>query len=610
MEQDPSITVIMPTYGHATFIPRAIESLLAQTLDDWRLVIVDDCSPDDTPTRVEPYLTDPRIAYTRLPRNEGLGRALNVGLDQAGTGLIAYLPSDDRYFRDHLTSLIDCLDRHPEAMMAISGVRHHYNRSALAAPPEEAPQLVQCAHRRTNERWVERCELVTDDLERMLWGRLRANGPVVETGRVTCEWVDHPAQLHKLLREPEGGINPYRVAFSVQHPMRFHSTAGNPIDEIERYRTMRERPDSPPAADALKIVLTGELAYNADRVLALEERGHKLFGLWMPNPYWYNTVGPLPFGHVEDLPRDDWQEAMRRLQPDVIYALLNWQAVPFAHHVLTHNPGVPFVWHFKEGPFICLEHGCWPELVELTRRADGLIFSSPEMEDWFVTVVPEIRERPRLVLDGDLPKRDWFNADRSPLLSASDGEVHTVVPGRPIGLHPETVQELGSHDIHVHFYGDFTQGQWRQWITRTEGLASRHLHLHPTVDQEDWVHELSRYNAGWLHGFRSENYGDIGRANWDDLNYPARMATYAVAGLPMLQVDNTGSIVATQALCDRLGLGVTYTSIPDLAAKLHDGCSIQAIREHVWAQRDAFTFDSHADRLLAFFRTVIEDRTL
>ncbi len=70
----------------------------------------------------------------------------------------------------------------------------------------------------------------------------------------------------------------------------------------------------------------------------------------MPSPYWYNTVGPVPFGHVEDLPAIGWREAIRALRPDIIYALLNWQAVPFARRVLADNPGVPFVWHFKEGP--------------------------------------------------------------------------------------------------------------------------------------------------------------------------------------------------------------------------------------------------------------------
>ena len=61
----------------------------------------------------------------------------------------------------------------------------------------------------------------------------------------------------------------------------------------------------------------------------------------MPDPYWYNYVGPLPFGHVHDLDFAIWQEDVRRIQPDVIYALLNWQAVPFVHSVLGQNPGIP-----------------------------------------------------------------------------------------------------------------------------------------------------------------------------------------------------------------------------------------------------------------------------
>ena len=113
---------------------------------------------------------------------------------------------------------------------------------------------------------------------------------------------------------------------------------------------MRERPGTLPVGGGLKILLVGELAYNADRVLALEEQGHRLYGLWIQRPHWYNTGGPVPFGHVEDLPRHNWREAIRQIQPDVIYALLNWQAVPFAHEVLMATRGIPFVWHFKEDP--------------------------------------------------------------------------------------------------------------------------------------------------------------------------------------------------------------------------------------------------------------------
>lgn len=608
-ERSPRISVLMPTYEHAAFIAGAIGSLLGQSLADWELVIVDDGSADDTAAVVAPYLADPRIRYERLAANVGLGAALNVALDRARAPRIAYLPADDKFYPEHLESLAARLDADPGAVMAYSGVRHHYNRVAEGVIAGHSLQLVQVMHRRTDARWLGRRELVTDDLGRMLWNRLLRDGRAVASGRVTCEWVDHPDQLHKVVREPVGGINAYRQRFAVAHPLRFHSSVGNEIDEVEHYRRFRERAATPRAAGGLKILLVGELAYNADRVLALEERGHALYGLWMPEPYWYNTVGPLPFGHVHDLPRADWRRAIGELRPDVIYALLNWQAVPFAREVLAANTGVPFVWHFKEGPFICREKGSWQALVELHTRADGLVYSSAEMRDWFAGVLPGAATAiPSLVLDGDLPKREWFVDARAPRLSQQDGAVHTVVPGRPIGLHPQDVAALAGEGVHLHFYGEYTHGQWGAWIDRARALAPDHLHLHGHVDQRRWVEEFSRYDAGWLHFFASSNEGDLRRADWDDLNIPARAATLAAAGLPMIQRDNDGACVATQSLGRRLEISVFASDMAELGARLRDATAMQRVREQVWRHRHEFTFDHHADRLLGFLGAVAAAR--
>jgi glycosyltransferase involved in cell wall biosynthesis len=607
----PRISILMPTYNQATFIVRSLKSLYAQSMPDWELLIVDDHSLDDTAVQLQPFLNDFRIRYFRLKTNSGLGAALNFGLERAQSPLIAYLPSDDVYYPEHLQTLIDLLDQNPDAVMAYSGVRHHYNRTAPGQIPGYPIQLVQAAHRATLHRWVERDELVTDDLERMFWGKLCAYNATLQTGKITCEWVDHPHQRHKLLQEPEGGINRYRQYYQVQEPLRFHSTTGNFIDEGKHYRQFRERPDTPPAPDGLKILLVGELAYNPERVLALEERGHRLYGLWMRHPYWYNTVGPLPFGHVRDLPYPDWKRAVRKLKPDVIYALLNWQAVPFVNAVLNELPDIPFVWHFKEGPFICLEKGTWPQLVEIYTKSDGQIFTSPEMQAWFDTLLPDTSQNhPTLLLDGDLPKRDWFQAETSPLLSAQDREFHTVVPGRPIGLHPSDVMDLAHNGIHLHFYGNFTQNQWLEWIDKTVRLAPRNIHLHSTADQEDWVREFSQYDAGWLHYFKSENEGEIRRSNWDDLNYPARLATLVAAGLPLLQRDNTGSRVATQSLVRSLDLGLFFSNMHELHTQLDNPVRMAQLRKNVWRQRELFTFDAHADELVRFFRTVIETKNI
>lgn len=606
MPAAPRVSVLMPSFEQSHFLPRALASLQAQILSEWQALIVDDGSQDATWQAAAPFLEDRRIRYLRLPHNEGLGRALNVALDHAGADLLAYLPSDDVFYPQHLGQLAAALDADPQAVLAYAGLRHHYKRSAPGAIPGLPLQLVQCMHRRVDMRWIERAELESDDLERLFWSRLRLLGRFVATGALSCEWVDHPAQRHKTMQEPVGGINLFRQRYRVRTPLRYHASTGNAIDEPRLYRRFRERAPTPPAADGLRIVLVGELAYNAERVLALEEHGHTLYGLWMREPCWFNTVGPLPFGHVRDLPREGWQAALRELQPDLIYAQLNWQAVPFAHEVMQAGTGIPFVWHFKEGPFVCLEKGLFPQLLALYRHADGQIYCSPEVRDWFDTVCPGLSgTRPHMVLDGDLPKREWFEAERAALLSAADGEVHTVVPGRPIGLHPPTVAELAQQGVHLHFYGDYTQGQWREWIARASALAPRHLHLHANVAQDRWVEEFSRYDAGWLHCFASRNAGELARADWDDLNTPARIGTLAMAGVPMIQRDNRGAIVAAQALARRLDIGLFYDGIEDLATQLRQAGRMQALRANLWRQRGQFAFDSHVPALVAFFREVI-----
>lgn len=603
----PAVSVLMPVHDQAAFLPRAIASLSAQSFTDWELIIVDDGSRDGTAARLT-RLNDPRIRVLHHPRNRGLGAALNTALAAARAPLIAYLPADDLYFADHLALLTAALADHPDAVLAVAGVRHHYNKYAEARIAGEPLQLVQAMHRRGEERWIERAELTTDDLDAMFWNGLLARGGEVQTSTVTCEWVDHPAQRHKVIRAPDGGINPYRLRYRVAEPLRFRNTTGLDVDEVARFDRYRRRPASATARDPLKILLVGELAYNPERVLALEERGHKLYGLWTDTPAWFNWVGPQPFGHVEDLPRDDWQAALTRVRPDVIYALLNWQTVPFARAVQRANPGIPFVWHFKEGPFICIEKGTWPDLLGLYLDADARIYSSAEMRDWFVANEPRLADgRPELILDGDLPKADVLRDARTPLLSDSDGEIHTVVPGRPIGLHPETVAELAAGGVHLHFYGDFIHDMWRRWIVRTRALAGRFLHIHPTVHQENWVAAFSRYDAGWLHFFQSRNAGELLRADWDDLNLPARMATLAVCGLPMLQRNNAGHLVATQTIVRDQGLGFFFDDMAGLAEQLRDRDAVAAARERVWARRHAFTFDAHADDLIALFRAAIAE---
>jgi glycosyltransferase involved in cell wall biosynthesis len=614
---NPRISVIMPTYKQAAFILRAVKSLQLQSFSDWELLIINDGSPDDTEKVLQNHVSDSRIKYFRNAGNKGLGACLNQGIGLSQSALIAYLPSDDIYFKDHLQSLYDSLQSSENAILACSGVRHHSRTTFFGDAAQTTTgkisgipmQLVQVLHKRTDDTWMEREELTTNDLDRMFWHKLLKRGDVCHTEAATCEWVDHPDQRHKIISEShEGGIYKYKKYYQVAHPVRFQSSIGNYIDEVERYRPFRDRPEVENNAK-LRILLVGELSYNPERIVALEERGHKLYGLWVENPDYFNSVGPLSFGRVETIPYKNWLKHVERIKPDIIYALLNSRAVPFAHQILLQNPGIPFVWHFKEGPILSRQFGEWQQLVDLYSRSDGQIYINEEARDWFAQFLHGPSDL-SLILDGDLPKNDCLLQNCTPLLSKKDGEIHTVVPGRPMGVTLQILEELTRHNIHFHFYGDVHQGMLKNWVSDAHKLAGRYFHIHPNCTQENWVSEFSQYDAGFLHLFKSKNEGELMKIDWNDLNLPSRMATLGVAGVPTMQVDNSGHIVASQSLIRQHGIGYFLTTGQVLKQQLSDRNNALLIREKAWEKREIFTFDYHADRLIDFFRDVIDKKTV
>lgn len=95
----PRVSVIIPSYNCASFIPETLESVFAQTYRDLEIILVDDGSTDDTPAVVAPYLD--RITYIRQ-KNGGLPAARNTGIRAAKGEFIALLDADDSWMADKL----------------------------------------------------------------------------------------------------------------------------------------------------------------------------------------------------------------------------------------------------------------------------------------------------------------------------------------------------------------------------------------------------------------------------------------------------------------------------------------------------------------------------
>lgn len=106
------VSIITPTYNCARFIAETIESVLAQTYSDWEMIIVDDCSNDNTKEVVEKYQErDSRIQYHCLEINSGAAVARNLALSLAKGKWIAFLDSDDLWQPEKLSKQIQFMEK-------------------------------------------------------------------------------------------------------------------------------------------------------------------------------------------------------------------------------------------------------------------------------------------------------------------------------------------------------------------------------------------------------------------------------------------------------------------------------------------------------------------
>ncbi len=110
--EKPMISVIMPAYQAECYIGQAIESVQNQNCkESWELLVIDDCSTDNTQKEVRKYTADNRIRYVRRKRNKGVAAARNLGIRLARGTYVAFLDADDWWDADKLKLQMRCIDR-------------------------------------------------------------------------------------------------------------------------------------------------------------------------------------------------------------------------------------------------------------------------------------------------------------------------------------------------------------------------------------------------------------------------------------------------------------------------------------------------------------------
>lgn len=99
---DGLVSIIMPSWNTAKFIAESIQCVINQTYQNWELLIVDDCSTDNTDEVVAPFLEDKRIKYLHNEKNSGAALTRNKAMREAQGEWIAFLDSDDLWTPDKL----------------------------------------------------------------------------------------------------------------------------------------------------------------------------------------------------------------------------------------------------------------------------------------------------------------------------------------------------------------------------------------------------------------------------------------------------------------------------------------------------------------------------
>lgn len=141
----PKVSVIIPTYNRADLLPRAVRSVLDQTFQDFELIIVDDCSTDNTREVVEEWQArDARVRSIFLEKNSGApAHPKNVAVESSTGEFVAFLDSDDEWMPEKLEKQLEVFRRDPLVGFVscepyiIDGEGKIVSREAIPDIPEE-----------------------------------------------------------------------------------------------------------------------------------------------------------------------------------------------------------------------------------------------------------------------------------------------------------------------------------------------------------------------------------------------------------------------------------------------------------------------------------------
>jgi glycosyltransferase involved in cell wall biosynthesis len=111
MTDQPFFTVVIPTYNRADLIGKTLDTVFAQTFKSFEIVVVDNCSTDDTQARLAPLVAAGKLRFIRHDRNHERARSRNTGMENARGQYVTFLDSDDLMYPNNLADAAAHVER-------------------------------------------------------------------------------------------------------------------------------------------------------------------------------------------------------------------------------------------------------------------------------------------------------------------------------------------------------------------------------------------------------------------------------------------------------------------------------------------------------------------
>ncbi len=141
----PLVSVVIPTYNHAHYLGRALQSLIDQTMDNWEAIVIDNHSTDKT-DEVMVRFSDPRITYCKIYNNGIIAASRNYGICRARGEWVAFLDSDDWWTVDKLKTCFDHINENTDFvyhdLAIVNGQSGLFKRKKLKCWQVKMPVLI------------------------------------------------------------------------------------------------------------------------------------------------------------------------------------------------------------------------------------------------------------------------------------------------------------------------------------------------------------------------------------------------------------------------------------------------------------------------------------